>query len=63
MSDWVSRRLFCTEVSSREGMERKGMMILAIVGCDFPENGKCRKSKVFLAISFSQELVSTLDVS
>jgi hypothetical protein len=38
------------------------MMILVIVGCDFPENGKCRKSKVFLAIYVSQELVSTLAV-
>lgn len=63
MSDRVSRRLFCTEASSREGVERKGMTILAIVGCDFPENGKCRKSKVSLAIYFSQGLVSTLVVS
>jgi hypothetical protein len=35
------------------------MRILVIVGCDFPENGKRRKSKVFLAIYVSQELVST----
>jgi hypothetical protein len=63
MSDRVSRRLLCTEASSREGVERRGMKILAIVGCDFPENGKCRKSKVFLAIYVSQELVSTLVIS
>ena len=63
MSDRVSRRLFCTEASSREGVERKGMMILAIVGCDFPENGDCRKSKVSSAISFSRGLVSTLAIS
>ncbi len=60
MSGRVSRRLFCAEASSREGVERKGMKILAIVGCDFPENGKCRKSKVSLAIHVSQGLVSTL---
>lgn len=49
----VSRRSFCKEVFSREGMERKEMRILAIVGSDFPENGKCRKNKVSLAIIFS----------
>ena len=59
MSDRVSRRLLCTEASSREGVERRGMMILVIVGCDFPENGKCRKGKVSLAIFISQGLVST----
>jgi hypothetical protein len=63
MSDWVSRRLFCVEASSREGVEREGMRILAIVGCDLPENGRCRKSKVSLAIYVSQGLVSTLAVS
>ena len=55
----VSRRAFCTEVSSREGMEQKAMRILAIVGCDFAENAKCRKSKVFLTLYVSQELVSS----
>ena len=55
----VNRRLFCTEVSSREGMERKGMRILVGVGSNFPENGKCRKGKVSSAISISQGLVST----
>jgi hypothetical protein len=55
----VSRRGFRAEVFSRESMERKLMRILVIVGCDFPENGKRRKSKVFLAIYVSQELVST----
>ena len=63
MSDRVSGRLFCTEAFSKESVERKGMMIQAIVGCDFPENGKCRKSKVSLAIFFSQGLVSTLVIS
>ena len=59
MSVLVSRRGFCAEVFSKERMERKLMRILVIVGCDFPENGKRRKSKVFLAIYVSQELVST----
>jgi hypothetical protein len=59
MNVLVSRRGFCTEVFSKESMERKPMRILVIVGCDFPENGKRRKSKVFLAIYVSQELVST----
>lgn len=59
MSVLVSRRLFCAEVSSREGVEREGMRILAIVGCDFSENEKCRKSKVSLAIYVIQGLVST----
>ena len=63
MSDLVSRRAFCTESFSKERLERKVMKILAIVGCDFPENGKCRKSKVSLAIYVSQGLVSTLGVS
>ena len=40
-------------------MERVAMRILVIVGCDFPENGKGRKSKVSFAISFSKGLVST----
>ena len=55
----VSRRSFCAEFSSREGMERKLMRILVIVGSDFPENGKHRKGKVSLAIFVSQGLVST----
>lgn len=55
----VSRRTFCVEASSKEVVERKVMRILVVVGCDFPENGKRRKSKVFLAIFVSQELVST----
>ena len=38
------------------------MKILAIVGCDFLENRKRRKSKVSLAIYVSQGLVSTLVV-
>ena len=46
----VSRRLFCVEASSREGVELKGMMILVVVGCDFSENEKRRKGKVSLAI-------------
>ena len=59
----VSRRAFCVEASSREGVERKAMRILVVVGCDFPENGKRRKGKVSLAIYFSQGLVSALVVS
>ena len=59
MSIAVDRRLFCIEVSPRGGMERKGMRILVGVGSNFPENGKCRKSKVSSAISISQGLVST----
>ncbi len=59
MSVLVSRRVFCAEDSPRGGLEREAMRILVIVGCDFPENGKCRKSKVSLAISFSQGLVRT----
>ena len=59
MSVLVSRRGFRAEVFSRESMERKLMRILVIVGCDFPENGKRRKSKVFLAIYVSQGLVRT----
>jgi hypothetical protein len=46
----VSRRPFCVEASSREGVERKGMKILVVVGCDFSENEKRRKGKVSLAI-------------
>jgi hypothetical protein len=59
MNVLVSRRGFCVEAFSRESVERKLMRILVIVGCDFPENGKRRKSKVFLAIYVNQELVST----
>jgi hypothetical protein len=59
MSVRVSRRGFCAEVFSRERMERKPMRILVIVGCDFSENEKCRKSKVSLAIYVSQGLVSS----
>jgi len=59
MNVLVSRRSFCTEGFSRERLERKLMRILVIVGCDFSENEKRRKSKVFLAIYVSQELVST----
>jgi|SaaInl7_200m_RNA_FD_contig_91_248414_length_834_multi_5_in_0_out_0_1 hypothetical protein len=55
----VSRRGFCAEHSSREGLERKLMRILVIVGCDFTENVKRRKSKVSLTIYVSQGLVST----
>ena len=58
-SKLVSRRGFCTEFSSREGLERKPTRILVIVGSDFPENGKHRKGKVSLAIFFSQGLVSS----
>ena len=59
MSVLVSRRVFCAEVFPRGRVERKAMRILVIVGCDFPENGKCRKSKVSLTIYVSQGLVST----
>jgi len=55
----VSRRGFCAEVFSRERMERQPMRILVIVGCDFPENGKCRKSKVSSAMYVNRGLVST----
>jgi hypothetical protein len=55
----VSRRGFCAEGFARARLERKPMKILAIVGCDCPENGQGRKGKVSLAISFSQGLVST----
>ena len=60
MSVLVSRRLFCAEAFSKESVERKGMMILVVVGCDFSENEKRRKGKVSLAIYVSQGLVSTL---
>ena len=33
----VSRRLFCTEASSKEGVERKGMRILGGVRTDSAE--------------------------
>ena len=59
MRVWVNRRTFCTEASSREGVERKVMRILVVVGCDFSENEKRRKGKVSLAIYVSQGLVST----
>ena len=55
----VSRRSFCAEGFARARLERELMRILVIVGCDFPENGKRRKSKVSLAIYVSQGLVST----
>ncbi len=55
----VSRRVLCRETSSKEGVEQRAMRILAIVGCDFAENAKCRKSKVSLTIYVSQGLVST----
>ena len=57
MSVRVSRRTFCAEASLRGGVERKVMRILAIVGSDFLENRKRRKSKVSLAIFVSQGLV------
>ncbi len=59
MSVLVNRRGFCTEDSPRGGLERKPMRILVIVGCDFLENRKCRKSKVSLTIYVSQGLVSS----
>ena len=59
MSVLVSRRTFCAEVFSRERMEREVMRILVIVGSDSDENSECRKSKVSLAIFFSQGLVRT----
>ena len=59
MSVRVSRRGFCAEASLREGVERKPMRILVVVGCDITENVMCRKGKVSLAIYVSQGLVST----
>ena len=59
MSVLVSRRLFAQKYFREKDVERKGMRILVVVGCDFPENGKRRKSKVSLAIYVSQGLVST----
>jgi hypothetical protein len=59
MNVLVSGRTFCAESSSREGVEQKVMRILAIVGSDFPENGKHCKSKVSLAIYVNQGLVGT----
>jgi hypothetical protein len=53
MSVLVNWRTFCVEVSSRDGLERKVMKILAGVGSNFPENGKDRKSTVSLAIYVS----------
>jgi hypothetical protein len=55
----VSRRGSCTEGFARARLERGPTRILVIVGCDFSENEKCRKSKVSLAIYVSQGLVST----
>ena len=59
MSVLVSRRAFCAEGFPRGRLEREATRILVIVRRDFPENGKCRKSKVSLAIYVSQGLVST----
>ena len=59
MSVLVSRRTFCAEDFVKIRLEREVMRILVIVGCDSPENGECRKSKVSLAIYVSQGLVST----
>ncbi len=59
MNMLVSGRLFCAEGFSRERLERKGMRILVIVGSDFSENEKRRKSKVSLAIYVNQGLVGT----
>ncbi len=54
----VNRRAFCAEVFPRGRVERKAMRILVIVGCDFAENAKCRKSKVSSAIYVNRGLVS-----
>lgn len=59
MSVLVNWRLFCAEVSSREGMERKGMQILAEVGSNFSENEKGRKNAVSSALIVNRGLVST----
>jgi len=59
LSVLVNRRVFCAEDFVRTRLEREAMRILVIVGYDFPENGKCQKSKVSLAIYVSQGLVST----
>lgn len=40
LSVLVNRRPFCTEVFSKERMERKGMRILAGVRTNFAENRK-----------------------
>jgi len=55
----VNRRTCCVEVLPRGKMERHVMRILAEVRSDSPENGERRKSKVSLALSFNQGLVST----
>lgn len=60
MSVLVSRRADCVEVSSREGVERFAMRILVIVGRDFPENGKRRKSKVSSAMLRQPRVSQTL---
>ena len=44
----VGRRLFCTEVFSKEEMEQKGMTILAEVRSYFPEIRKTSKEHGFL---------------
>lgn len=59
MSVLVSRRAFCAEAFARASVERTATRILVVVGCDSPENGECRKSKVSLAIYVSQGLVSS----
>ena len=58
LSVLVNRRAFCAEVFLKGRMERKAMRILVIVGSDSTENVECRKSKVSLAIYFSQGLIS-----
>ena len=55
----VSRRGICAEVFARARMERILTRILVIVGSDFLENRKDRKSKVSLEIYVSQGLVRT----
>ena len=55
----VSRRVCCAEASLKGGVERQAMRILVIVGSDFFENKKRRKSKVSLAIFVSQGLVGS----
>ena len=59
LSVLVSRRTFCAEFFSRERLEREVMRILVIVGSNFLENRKDRKSKVSLEIYVSQGLVRT----
>ena len=59
MSVLVNRRASGAEAFTRVSVELKATRILVVVGCDSPENGECRKSKVSLAIYVSQGLVST----